>query len=43
MQPTPTSQMATGWEPAAQLHDAGQKHTENDSARDDVMEHELDQ
>ena len=97
-QPTPTSQMATGWEPAAwsgaspsalygsglsgllgspsssctlnlsdyvdtstqhttgqrstpsaaagsaaQLHDAGQRHTENESARDDVTEHELDQ
>ena len=28
---------------AAQLHDAGQKHTETDSARDDVTEHQLDQ
>ena len=28
---------------AQQLHDAGQKHTDKDSARDDVTEHELDQ
>ena len=28
---------------AQQLHDAGQKHTDKDSARDDVMEHERNQ
>ena len=27
---------------ATQLNDAGQRHTENESARDDVTEHELD-